>query len=372
MGQIADYLRMWSQEINQIGFSYVFDAIDFGVIDQLEVMAAANDPLATPLIANIEAASQLIRSEFDYPNLMTVYDAYVEAKVGKKLLDCGLAPVRLPETAVPTPDFRVPFQGSDFFVEVKALHVRRGNANYAAIMEAGFESLHHLFQQRGRNEAFAISEMLIQSHNTATASYDPSSTKFLAEELLGRVDGRLKAAQFQSGPTFAAVDFTLLPVMGTLANSICRTYPEPQSRSAVSGVLWNVAFGQEGSDLFRPIEFDGLSNLDGQFEGSGLLIGSSFVKGFIFFNRTEIASLIRKQDQGQCLPFLSQLSNVWNNEVNEILCSFHDVQELADFRQMIRIKAVELWKERGEPLWEERIDWNQARADLGIPACALF
>ncbi len=35
MGQVADYLRLCSQAINAIGFSYVFAAIDFDLIDQL-------------------------------------------------------------------------------------------------------------------------------------------------------------------------------------------------------------------------------------------------------------------------------------------------------------------------------------------------
>ncbi len=339
-------------------------------------MAASNDQqavaLATPLVAKIEAESDHIVDEFDYNHLMAVYDAYAEAKVGKRLWDRGLRPIRLPEGDVPTPDFRVPFQGQDFFVEVKALHVRRGVANNAAIMEAGFQSLHQLFQQRERNVAFAIAEMTIRPHDPASAAYDPASAKYVAEDMLGRIDGRFKAPQFTNISTFGAVDLTMLPVLGTLANAICRTYPEPQTRAAVSGVLWHVAFGEEGADLFRPIEFDGLSNLDGQFEAQGLLRARQFIKGFIFFDRSHSAFLVRKNHEAQLLPFLSQVSGTWNNEANEAVCRIQDPVAIDDFRQMVRIKALELWKLRNEHRWQELIDWQHAREALGIPACAPF
>jgi hypothetical protein len=95
MGQVADYLRFSSRAINAIGLFYVFDAIDFNLIDQLELMAANNDQ---------------------------------QAKVGKRLWDRGLRPIQLPEGDISTPNSQVPFQGQNFLVEVKALHVRRGVA----------------------------------------------------------------------------------------------------------------------------------------------------------------------------------------------------------------------------------------------------
>ncbi len=376
MGQVTDKLRLLGQAINAIGFSYVFNAMDLGLIDQLETMAIGNNrqaaDFALPLVANIEATSDHIVDEFDYDHLMAVYDAYAEAKVGKRMWDQGLRPIRIPEGRGPTPDFRVPFQGQDFFVEVKALHVRRGVANNDAIMEAGFESLVNLSQQRARNVTIATAEMTIRPHDSASAAYDPTSAKYIAEDLLSRIDGRFRAAQFQHGPTFGAVDLTMLPLFGALPKSIYRTHPESQTRAAVSGVLWHAAFGDEGSDLYRPIEFDGLSNLDGYFEAQGLLRTRQFIKGFIFFDQSNTAFLVRKNDEAQLVPFLSRLSDTWNNDANEAICRIQDPVEIDDFRRMIQIKAVELWKARNEPLWQDLTDWQRAKEAFGIPGCAPF
>lgn len=376
MGEVTDYLRMWGQEINQIGFSYVFNAFDLNLIDQLENMSTGANPqaaaFATPLVANIKSKTDQIGDEFDFERLMAVYDAYAEAKVGKRMWDWGLQPIRIPEGAGPTPDFRVPFQGQDFFVEVKALHVRRGAVNNADIMEAGFEALVNLSKQRKRNVAIATAEMIIRPHDPASTAYDPTSAKYVAEDLLQRIDGRFREAQFQHGPTFGAVDLTMLPLFGGLAKSIYRTHPDLQTRSAVSGTLWHVAFGDEGGDLYRPIEFDGLSNLDGQFEAQGLLTARQFIKGFIFFDQSNTAFLVRKNDEAQLLPFLSRLSGTWNNDANEAICRIQDPVEIDDFRRMIRIKAVELWKARNEPLWQNLTDWQLAKEAFGIPGCAPF
>jgi hypothetical protein len=66
------------------------------------------------------------------------------------------------------------------------------------------------------------------------------------------------------------------------------------------------------------------------------------------------------------------LSGTWNNQANEAVCRVQDPVEIDDFRQMVRIKALELWKLRNEPRWQELIDWQHAREALGIPACAPF
>ena len=59
-----------------------------------------------------------------------------------------------------------------------------------------------------------------------------------------------------------ALELSLLPFRSSLRDELYRAYPDPHEGVATSGILWNLAFGEDGSDIYRPVDFRGASNLD--------------------------------------------------------------------------------------------------------------
>lgn len=112
MVDIADYLRAWTAEVNEVSLSSVLDLMDFGIIEQLEDLVTTN-PTAAQLVQELGEATDRIAALDDFTNLMAAYDVYAEGKVGLRMIQAGLAPERLP---APGPDFRFAHNGREFFV----------------------------------------------------------------------------------------------------------------------------------------------------------------------------------------------------------------------------------------------------------------
>jgi hypothetical protein len=62
-------------------------------------------------------------------------------------------------------------------------------------------------------------------------------------------------------------------------------FREDRDNSFVSGPLWNIAFGKIGHLIFKPIEFAGTSNVDGDLTREGILVNRDWIKAIVFIER---------------------------------------------------------------------------------------
>jgi hypothetical protein len=371
MGEVTDYLRLWAQEVNRYGFSWILDALDWPLVERLENTAATN-PLAEQLLSGLRDAADEVVHAFDYSHFMTVYDAYAEAKVALAFIDRHVQIERVPRRATRTPDFRVTLNGRNYYVEVKAFHARQGEPNYERMMENGFNALAQREDQLARGRPIAMSETVVRPHHDpGAASYDPRSPRWLTEQLVRRVGGRLHAEQFDMGDTLLAAELSLLPLFGSLDDSITRCYPDPHTDAATSGVLWHLAFGRDQMAMYRPEEFEGYGNLDGRLNAQGIMRAYDYIKGMLIFSRDGIAGVVLRQDETTILPLVTSLTDHHNNDVNDAACRLQPGStRLREFVHMVQIKAFELWKDRRGVLWEDLTDWRMAKEALGIPEMA--
>ncbi|NCO46472.1 MAG: hypothetical protein GW890_08790, partial [Vibrio sp.] len=80
------------------------------------------------------------------------------------------------------------------------------------------------------------------------------TTRELIEIYIDKVNNNIKKGQFEERDTILFVDIKQL-LLGSLWNqSAIAFYQEKLTKSIVSGVLWNTAFGKENNLILKPIE----------------------------------------------------------------------------------------------------------------------
>ena len=290
MGDVADYLRAWRAEIAPYGISQPFQTMDLSIIDRLEARLPGSE-VAQALISSLNRRANSLRHITDFERWLPVYEEYAEAKVGLILLETNHPVIRIVPPRDPIippgqrrrPDFQIIINGTNYFIEVKTLHARGGSGNYRSSFEDSFEALVRLDERRG-TRSIRIAETVVQPHrNPGDDEYDPRSNRQIIETLIGRAVEQIKVGQFNQGTTVLALELSLLPFRSSLRAELYRAYPDPHEDVASSGILWNLAFGEEGADIFRPVDFQGASNLDGRLEALGLLRGQdrTFVRGVL-------------------------------------------------------------------------------------------
>ena len=203
------------------------------------------------------------------------------------------------------------------------------------------------------------------------ANYDHMSRRQPIQALTRKAGELVSEGQFGHGETLLALETTLQPIPQSWDEMLVRTYPDPHCFAATSGILWHVAFGQPGMDLFRPTEFDGASNLDGQCAGEGILRTENQVRGIVVVNNDKTGAFVRQSDVLSDAGQLAvHVASRWNCEGNQLLCRLPlTPQQRAEWKEMVSIKAVELWYQRDGVLWEADGDWFAARRALGLPDC---
>ena len=99
-------------------------------------------------------------------------------------------------------------------------------------------------------------------------------------------------------------------------------YQEGQMKSIASGVLWHTAFGHSGDVIYKPIEFEGKSNIDSPLNRNGILIDHSYIKGLVFatyknFQERKYLGFFRYEEQDNpSADFISIFCDLHNDNRN--------------------------------------------------------
>jgi hypothetical protein len=255
--------------------------------------AALTDSFIKEKKKNILQLVKDIKLDFN-PKLKNAYDEYSEALAYLRLKSTFGNVDRIPETTNKTPDFKIAFSHKSngekenylVFAELKSMAYANGNLNYKDVMDQGLKSQIEIEEQlkRGNRIAFGITE--IQPLYKDNKKYDPTSTKYAIEALIDKISQNLKPDQFSMGETVLMVDLKQLVLPSHFKEGAVPIFQEGMYGSYVSGVQWNTVFGKKGHLVYRPIEFEGKENIDGELERDGILTDCDWIKAVVFFDYT--------------------------------------------------------------------------------------
>jgi hypothetical protein len=232
-----------------------------------------------------------IKLDFD-PKLKNAYDEYSEALTYLRLKSTFGNIDRIPETTNKTPDFKIRFSDVNngetenyvVYAELKSMAYANGNLNYKDVMEQGLASQIEIEEQLNRGNKIGFGTTEIQPLYKENKKYDPTSTKYAIEALIDKISQNLKPDQFSMGETILMVDLKQLTLPSHFIEGAVPIFQEGMYGSFVSGVQWNTVFGKNGHLIYRPIEFEGKENIDGELERDGILIDRDWIKAVVFID----------------------------------------------------------------------------------------
>lgn len=289
---LAETFLHLKQQTNSITHNPLLNCFDQDDLAMLDNEADTNTFIAEKqrTILNLVAGHRI---DFN-PKLKSAFDEYSEALTYLRLQTKFDTVDRVSEGSDKTPDFKVVFS-DDFYdtpethtvyAELKSLAYTEGNLNYKETMEQGLNAQIDIERQlqQGNRIAFGITE--IKPLHKDNQRYEFGATRYPIEILIDKIAQNLKAGQFSLGETVLIVDLKQIVIPSTFMEAGVAIFQERQYNSFVSGVLWNVAFGKQGNLIYKPIEFEGKENTDGELEKDGILIQHDWVKAIIFQNYT--------------------------------------------------------------------------------------
>lgn len=255
------------------------------------------------------------------PKYKSAYEEYNEAIIYTDLIK-KYQTERVPETTTPTPDFKVTYNGDfpfEIYIEVKALSFLDGNLNYIEAQKSGLESAISTEKQLKEGKKIAFGETIISPFLKRNKL---PSTRELIEIYIDKITNNIKAGQYNSGDTVLLIDIKQLLLGSHWDESGVAFYQEGLTKSIVSGVLWNTAFGRAGEMIYKPIEFEGKPNVDSPLTKNGILVDHSYIKGLVFatyknFQERKYLGFFRYDQQDeQVANFISLFCDLHNDDKN--------------------------------------------------------
>ena len=269
--------------------------------------------------------------DFD-PKLKSAYDEYSEA-LTYLIFNCKFPTVnRVPEKqGENTPDFKIGFdfdnngetQKCEIYAELKSMSFTEGNLNYKNTMEKGLESQIDIEKQQKEGNKVAFGLVEIQPLHKGNKKYDPYSTRYAIETLIEKIEQNIKEGQHSLGDTVLIVDLKQLSLPSYFKEGAVPIFQEQKYNSYMSGVQWNVALGKAGHLIFKPIEFEGKENTDGELEKDGILISRDYIKAIVFLDyalsdkEPKIIGLHKQRNISDCVgAFLNKFCDFVNDDRN--------------------------------------------------------
>lgn len=266
------------------------------------------------------------------PKLKSAFDEYNEGLTYIRLTKKFGKVERIPEGNEKTPDFKIEFEDNNLlnkkkshtiYLELKSMSFADGNLNYQNTIKQGVKAQIDIERQikQGKKVAFGITE--VAPLHKSNKNYDLSSTKYAIEVLIEKIDQNLKAGQFSLGETILLIDLKQLSLPSYFKEGGVPIFQEKLYNSYVSGIQWNVAFGKVGYLVYKPIEFEGKENIDGELERNGILRNYDYIKAIIFFDyqlgdkEPKIVGLHRNIDVSDSVSnFLHEFCDFVNDDKN--------------------------------------------------------
>jgi len=326
--------------------------------------------------------------DVDYDEkLKSAFEAYSEAATYIQLREKGIPLERVRETKSKRPDFQFKHAGQTYYIEIKTLSFADGASNYRQTMEEGLEAEIHLQDQVASGKDISFSETEIQPLRKDSSIYDPISQKYrpiydptspryFIETIIKKINQNIKIEQLELGDSFLLIDMSLFP--GRYEEWSLPIFQEKTYGSMVSGALWHIAFATLNEMIFRPIEFEGKSNIDGRLQCEGVLVQHTFLKGLLFrttllSGQRYITAFIRSNEPEQIRNIIAVMSNYWNDDLNtngwKVLQNHFSegtrhVKVVT--KDMVESRAYSIWENEGREHGKDWAHWFKAKEELGL------
>ena len=298
------------QEINSIGSSFPMLYVKLDFIEKMELEAEQNVTFKDALSQIDLLIEKATKNIEDYNSLIEIKNIYSEVYILSKL-NSLLHIEKIKECDSKTPDFKVRFRDKNIYIELKSLNMLDGVIKHKDIMYDSLDSKIEAEEQIKQGKKVGIGTSVIQPYYSYNNKYDPSSTRLVIESLIDKVNQNIKEQQYSLGETILLVDLSdQLPLISKPSEAIQEKYYDDYSKTWVSGELWNVAFGRLRDQIFKPAEFEGVSNIDGELKKEGILVSHPFIKGLVFHVNEELYAIAELTESNfnvtHCLEYLSK------------------------------------------------------------------
>lgn len=315
--QLWKYILPTHQIISAHGASELIRYLSKNRVQELEEDARSSETVSAYVEALRELSTLVTTDLEDYGTIMELKNLFSEALMYVRLSHLGSIE-KIPETDEKSPDFKFQTANITVYIENKALNMTGGNLTHAAIMEEAFKNKVNMEEKLESSEGgIAACEQVIQPYRYAGGNnYDPDSTRLVIETLTHKATQNLKEDQFSYGQTLLLLDLSgqLLLHDSALEHSQ-HFFTDTSANNCVSGELWHLAFGNIGDPISKHIEFDGLSNNDGELQTSGLLVSNSWIRGLIIHHEDSFLGFVINQNSSAAI-----------NEALETICD-HVIRE---------------------------------------------
>jgi hypothetical protein len=266
--------------------------------------------------------------------LKTAFDEYSEALAYLFLKGKFPRTERIPECNTPTPDFTIEFAPSPYsginelqriYAELKTMSFADGRLNYKNAMNDAVESYIDIDKQIASGKRVAMGTHVIQPWlKSGRADYDPFSFKYVIEVFNEKIDQNIKPLQYAGGDTILLIDQQQLVVPNSCIEGGVPINISGQIKAPVSGIQWNVALGRPGQPIYRPLEFEGRENIEGELNTEGLLWKYDFIKAICFLHtphetptKREVLGLYRRDTVTEAVQsFLHRCCDFVNDDAN--------------------------------------------------------
>lgn len=297
---VSQYLAHM-QNLHGLTSDHSLNRIDYSRLRAMELESYDDSDLRL-LLRSIRNRLQKIKQVPDAKAYAQAFEYYCEAVIYTVLKAKFSETKRIEENGGKTgsmPDFRCVANGKVFYVEVKSLDIVDAEHRHNEILLDGVQAnieLERQIKEEGRQIAMAITEIAPYNKFGTKGGGDMRSLITIIDTLRAKAWQAFKTSQFKQGPTFALAVCNRLVIPGERFSLAPYYYDPFQDGAVVSGVWWQVCFGQIGGIILRQPEFAGKPSFEGYLTKSGLYVDQSRP-----FPGAGIITVNMRQDEDQIL-----------------------------------------------------------------------
>jgi len=318
---LKDRILKLKQDTTVLTCNPILDEFDMDECDILDELCPSNSYINSKVNDCLNYLKNLsVHFEDSY---ISAFSSYIEAMTYLELIK-KFDVVRITETTVPTPDFKIIDKENklEIFAEVKSLSYFDGILNYHEVQETALQN------QIISTEKIQAGEKIVSTLTEYTPFKKRNSTKrntsslYIIESIIDKINNLYKHEQFANPDTILIVDLKLFSGYFLSIENVSAFFYENTPDQIASGTLWNIAFGKNGNLILKPIKVEGEKNIDGILSKNGILVEYNNIKGLIFIlyghskERICVGFTRYKEQDNKPFQFISEICKYFNDDFN--------------------------------------------------------
>lgn len=323
---ISQRILKLKQDASAITSHPLLDAIDIDRLRSFEEQSETN----TDYKRKLNTLSRILEGlSFEYnKKFQDIYNIYNELLVYELLSSKVQVEIVREDKSRKTSDYKlISAEGKVFYSDLKTLHYVNGNLNYLNIQQQGVDSKIELEQQMQTlpRKSIYFSEPVIHSPFRKGNNFDHYNSSVIIEALIDKAVANYKPEQinYLGNGGIYLVDVTQMLIPNDLEQGL-PIIRGTLYKELVSGILWNVAFGELNDPTYNWVEFAGKPNIGRRLNRTGLLKDDNikdlkavaFVVGYDNSSRRIIGFYRTWEKDVDLVRMLYTICDFVNNETN--------------------------------------------------------